>query len=109
MGFLVDADGQETLKRRTLLVKHADRCVARVRELARRIQHALKNSLEVEFGDERATGFDEQFEAAFALSGNRMQAVHLHRCSLRGAPEAHNEPSMSTASGSSSRSPSASA
>ena len=69
MGLLVDADGQEALKRRTVFVKYANRGVARARELTRRIQHALKHSLEIKLGDERAPGFDQQFEAAFAFPG----------------------------------------
>ena len=87
MGLLVDADGQEALKRRTMFVKYANRGVACARELTRCIQYPLEYGLKIKLGDERAPGFDQQFEAAFAFPGHRLQAVGSHRCSLRPARE----------------------
>ena len=69
VGLVVDADGEKPLERRSLLVEHPERRVARARELASRVEHVLEHRLEVELRDERAAGVDEPFEPVLASSG----------------------------------------
>jgi hypothetical protein len=59
----VQAARDEPFKLGARLVEHAQRCVARSGQLARRVEHTREHSVELELGDDETTNIDQGAQA----------------------------------------------
>ena len=62
------SDREEPLEALPPLVEHAERCVARARQLAGHLEHATQHALDVELGDERPSDVEQPREPLLARS-----------------------------------------
>ena len=65
----IDPRGQEALEPLAAVVEDAERRVAGAGDLARHLEHALEQRVEVELGDHAAPDLDEASEAVFVHVG----------------------------------------